>query len=287
MKMRHFSTLFLVLSVIILPLVSAQAQEKNVTGFFYPTGSSNFGYGYLGWLGYNSAYYPWHLAQDMKAAYDGPVYAVDDGKVVMPRADVGGYGGFYSDGTVRPGGGFIVQSTTRSGRTYYMLYGHIKTDTLPLNGTRVIAGTIIARVGHYFYADGTDVPHIHSGCMPDSLPVNPWAGYTSDKHGDHKGFVNPWHDITIDGHFYQGFLDNNQPSGGDPGTDIYVSTSGNDSNNGSSGSPYRTVKHAVDNASSSQAVTIHIAPGTYGEKVSTSKHIHFVTWGSGTVRIGG
>ncbi len=69
-------------------------------------------------------------------------------------------------------------------------------------------------------------------------------------------------------------------------TDLYVSTSGNDSNNGSSGAPYRTVKHAVDQASS-QAVTIHIAPGTYGEKISTSKHIHFVVNGTGAVHIGG
>lgn len=37
----------------------------------------------------------------------------------------------------------------------------------------------------------------------------------------------------------------------------------------------------------SQASTVHIKPGTYGEKIGTSKHIHFVTNGSGTVRIGG
>ena len=70
-------------------------------------------------------------------------------------------------------------------------------------------------------------------------------------------------------------------------TDIYVSTGGSDSNNGSFSSPYQTVAHAVVQASSTQAVTIHIAPGTYGEKINTGKHIHFVTNGSGTVKIGG
>ena len=69
--------------------------------------------------------------------------------------------------------------------------------------------------------------------------------------------------------------------------DIYVSLSGNDSNNGSSGSPFRTVARAIVQANATQPVTIHISLGTYGEKISTGKHIHFVTNGSGTVRIGG
>jgi len=71
-------------------------------------------------------------------------------------------------------------------------------------------------------------------------------------------------------------------------TDIWVdrgnTASGQD---GSAGNPYSTVKAAVDKANATQPVTIHIKPGTYGEKIGTSKHIHFVTNGSGTVRIGG
>ena len=70
-------------------------------------------------------------------------------------------------------------------------------------------------------------------------------------------------------------------------TEIYVSLGGSDGSNGSIGSPFRTIKHAIDAASGTQPVTIHIAPGSYGEKIGTSKHIHFVTNGSGTVRIGG
>lgn len=70
-------------------------------------------------------------------------------------------------------------------------------------------------------------------------------------------------------------------------TEIYVALSGNDASNGSSGSPFRTIKHAIDVASGTQSVTIHIAPGSYGEKIGTGKHIHFVVNGSGTVQTGG
>ena len=70
--------------------------------------------------------------------------------------------------------------------------------------------------------------------------------------------------------------------------DLYVSLSGNDASNGSSVAPFRTIKHAIDAASATQATTIHIAPGTYGEKNSCSgKHIHFVVNGTGAVRTGG
>jgi len=78
-----------------------------------------------------------------------------------------------------------------------------------------------------------------------------------------------------------------QDGGGisDP-TNIYVSLSGNDTGNGSSGAPFRTIKHAIDAASATQAATIHIAPGSYGEKIGTGKHIQFVVNGSGTVQTG-
>ena len=70
-------------------------------------------------------------------------------------------------------------------------------------------------------------------------------------------------------------------------TNVYVSLTGSDASNGSSGTPFRTIKHAIDAASATQGVTIHISPGTYGEKIGTSKHILFVVNGSGAVRTGG
>jgi len=87
---------------------------------------------------------------------------------------------------------------------------------------------------------------------------------------------------------YNNLMQYDVSSGGGSDTDIYVnkgnSAQGQD---GSAGNPFNTVKAAVDKASATQPVTIHIVPGTYSEKIGTSKHIHFVTNGSGTVRIGG
>ncbi len=80
-------------------------------------------------------------------------------------------------------------------------------------------------------------------------------------------------------------LNNNSTNGGSD-TDIWVDGFKSSGGNGSQGSPYNTVVDAVNAASSTQAVTIHITPGNYG-KFSTSKHIHFVTNGSGIVKIGG
>ena len=86
-------------------------------------------------------------------------------------------------------------------------------------------------------------------------------------------------------------FDGNVVLGGGSGgsdTDIWVDKgNGAQGQDGSAGNPYNTVKAAVDRANATQSVTIHIVPGTYSEKIGTGKHIHFVTNGSGTVRIGG
>ncbi len=70
-------------------------------------------------------------------------------------------------------------------------------------------------------------------------------------------------------------------------TDIWVDKGYSGAQSGTQANPYNTVKAAVDKANATQPVTIHVVPGTYSEKVGTSKHIHFVTNGSGTVHIGG
>ncbi len=70
-------------------------------------------------------------------------------------------------------------------------------------------------------------------------------------------------------------------------TDIYVNLNNSSSGDGSLGNPFQTVIAAVNAANATQSVTIHITPGWYHNNISTSKKIHFVTWGSGTVRMGG
>ena len=92
----------------------------------------------------------------------------------------------------------------------------------------------------------------------------------------------PYH---VDANF-DGVIDGDGGGGSD--TDIYVdkgnSAQGQD---GSAKNPYNTVKAALNRASATQPVTIHITLGTYSEKIGTGRHIHFVTNGNGTVRIGG
>ena len=77
----------------------------------------------------------------------------------------------------------------------------------------------------------------------------------------------------------------NMDNGND--TDIWVDGSYSGAQSGTQANPYSTVGAAVMRANGSQPVLIHIKPGVYGEKIGTSKHIHFVTNGPGTVRIGG
>ena len=49
------------------------------------------------------------------------------------------------------------------------------------------------------------------------------------------------------------------------GPQYYVSTSGNDSNNGSASAPWRTISYATTRVSA--GATVHVAPGTYNEDV--------------------
>jgi len=71
------------------------------------------------------------------------------------------------------------------------------------------------------------------------------------------------------------------------GLDFYVSTTGNDANNGSAASPWRTIGHADSVAQ--PGWTIHVAPGTYTGSVTTNasgtvnSHIVFISdtqWGA-------
>ena len=90
---------------------------------------------------------------------------------------------------------------------------------------------------------------------------------------------------------YGWFHENNNPntspgSGSVDPANPYVDGSYGGTQIGTAANPFKTVAQAINAASTTQA-TIHIKPGTYSEKVGTSKHIHFVTNGSGTVKIGG
>jgi Protein of unknown function (DUF1565) len=71
------------------------------------------------------------------------------------------------------------------------------------------------------------------------------------------------------------------------GVEYFVSPSGQDSNSGFAGSPWRTIQNAANHVAS--GVTIHIAPGSYAESVNityggtSSAHARFISdqrWGA-------
>lgn len=102
----------------------------------------------------------------------------------------------------------------------------------------------------------------------------------TDGHHTIPNTPTPYH---VDADF-DGVIDGT--TGGGSGTDIYVDASYSGTQNGTASNPYTTVTAAVNAASATQPVTLHIKPGTYHETLTIHKNIHMVTTGSGTVRIG-
>ena len=99
------------------------------------------------------------------------------------------------------------------------------------------------------------------------------------------------HTISLNsGSVYGWFHENNNPNNPGGGSfdpaNFYVDASYTGTQIGTANNPFKTVTQAINAASATQSV-IHIKPGIYGEKIGTSKHIQFVTWGAGTVKIGG
>gem|GEM_PF-3068880 len=167
------------------------------------------------------------------------------------------------------------------------------------NNSPVIGDNDRAKLENWFYAiwtyNGLDAS-ITSRAYPDKIlywmnncPNGQWSNVNitaptvAQTNGHHTipTTPSPYHtDVN-----FIGVIDGTGGGGSD--TDIWVDGGYSGAQSGTQANPYSTVKAAVDRASATQAVTIHIKPGTYSEKVSTNRHIHFVTNGPGTVRIGG
>jgi hypothetical protein len=173
---------------------SAALAAKGTNGWYWPLGTESTG-GYLGWMGYNSAAYPYHLAQDF-AGYTGqPVYSVSAGVVQEARTNVGGYGPGYT-----AGGAIVILHQTSTGTQFMALYGHLSSLQVA-NGQSVAAGQVIG------YLNAFSPPHVHFGIhLGASYPPdgNPWRGYTSSASNTY-GFVNP-----------VAFLNSNAAPGGAP-----------------------------------------------------------------------
>lgn len=153
---------------------------EHSNGWYYPVGASNY-CGYLSWLGFNSAFNGYHLAQDMCNAQGDPVYAIDYGEVIYSSKCIGGYGG-PSGSTC--GGAIAIQHRAKDGTWFTALYGHL--DNPISAGTRVNAGDIVG------YSNNWSPPHVHFGIRlgydPDS--ANWPKGYTSSTSNTY-GFTNP------------------------------------------------------------------------------------------------
>lgn len=207
-----------------------------------------------------------------------PIVAVYDGTVANVLYEENNHGSGWGNCLV------IMHTNIPDAGTIYSCYGHmVRFEGSWSTGQNVKKGQVIGYVGTTGNSTG---PHLHFQLDKDYsdynhfhpwFPTKPITTDTPDTNGNVLNHtINPLR-------FVQDHLAGSVGST----TDIYVSLSGNDVSNGSSGSPFRTIKHAIDAASGTQPVTIHIAPGSYGEKIGTGKHIHFVVNGTGAVQTGG
>jgi murein DD-endopeptidase MepM/ murein hydrolase activator NlpD len=159
---------------------AAAVAAPGTNGWHWPAGTEATG-GYLGWLGYNSAYGGYHLGQDFKMNWGDPIYAIAAGEVLEARSDVGGYG---PGGTA--GGAVLILHKTSAGQDFKALYGHVERIQIA-KGSTVSAGKVIG------YANNFSPPHVHFGIHPGrSYPPdgNPWRGYTPVTSNTY-GWVNP------------------------------------------------------------------------------------------------
>ncbi|MGB4833662.1 MAG: CARDB domain-containing protein [Candidatus Moraniibacteriota bacterium] len=159
------------------------------SGWCWPTGTSNLG-NYLGWHGLNTSNFPGekHLAKDIDAEENDPVYAIADGRVLIRRTDVSGYGGVR-----KSGGGMVIRHTAEDGTTFDVLYAHLKDMTVK---DTVEYGEIIAEIGPYPYADGTRHDHLHFGVSYPSRDDSSYRGRGTDPIWDgygvnDEGFYDP------------------------------------------------------------------------------------------------
>lgn len=94
-----------------------------------------------------------HDGTDFAADYGTPVYAAHDG-TVSNRLDPGGYG----------------QYVQLDGDGVWTQYGHVRDMWIVPDGTRVIAGTLIAGVGNEGVGTG---PHLHFRVRQDGRQTDP------------------------------------------------------------------------------------------------------------------
>ena len=216
---------------------------------------------------------PW--AQQAHALYGVPISvaiaqsAKESGWYVSTKTDndyfnIGGAGpDTYSNGTNINGWG-----THKSGSDAFLGYGYFVTHGnyfIGLSGNKIDCRIDI----------NNPLAFLHD------LAIDGFDGGPNSLLSDRQAY----NDIVASIISYNNLTQYDQATSSD--TEIWVDGGYSGAQSGTQANPYSTVGAAVLRANGSQPVLIHIKPGTYGEKIGTNKHIHFVTNGSGVVRIGG
>ncbi len=167
--------LLMVMIVVFTVPTLARALPQTATGFYYPTGSKNWG-SYAGFLAipptYTTGYC--HLGKDVSADFGDAVYAIADGTVYYVSlgawsiiCDVG-----QNDNCCNSGHSdfcnvcLVVQHKLSDGTKFLAFYGHVQSSLS--KGDVVYAGEQIATIGHWY--GGSD--HLHFGIHPEvKLPT--------------------------------------------------------------------------------------------------------------------
>lgn len=168
--------------------ITEVASNKTKTGFYWPTGTENWG-NYFGWWadgcsskeGYFQGSY--HIGWDIKANSGDKVYAISDGKVIYVSKNNWGDGNY----------GVLIQHYLADRSPFIALYGHVRYS---LNiGDIVIGKEQIAVIGP-FIDKGQRADHLHFGIIPgENFPSNHLGSMTCPQSGT-NGFENPLKWIT-------------------------------------------------------------------------------------------
>lgn len=165
------------------------ADEKTLTGFLYPTGTSATG-GYAGWLASGCDCAPcvralceyfcdgregpeYHIGTDIRAGLNYPVYAIGHGRIIKLGHSGWGAGNSAS----------LIRHTLFNGSPFIAVYGHIQTSLQ--EGDEVVAGQVIGTIGTW------NPTHLHFGVRPGGdVPPAPWGRVNCSRWGPEGPFVN-------------------------------------------------------------------------------------------------
>lgn len=175
-------TAWIIVFILIVSLPLLAKPQQTLTGFYWPTGTSNIGkmakFLAAGEKEYFSGYY--HLGWDIKAQEGDIVYSISDGKIIRPSKKNWGKNNVAL---------LIEHKTSESIVTF--IYGHLREDSIPKNKI-VKAGQPIGKIGSY------DPTHLHFGAyLGGGIPKSGFGrqllpeDWKPGKKLDSLGFVDP------------------------------------------------------------------------------------------------